>query len=303
MSTPPPYTGPWDDSRIENFRNLSLLEQPPVVDGIREVSQEPELFSIWMPGDGQQGQRLLQTAVPGTPYTNTALAFLIQARTYLGMGENPANTNDITRRYNKLYKIGTNSFAWCDAKVTLSALDSDNEQPVLGGHGRSFAYVPAHAAWFQSIGRLHWGMAKKPGQIQFFRWAGARKTTMCDHVGICESVNPDEGEATFLEGNSNDKDRRVVRDGSYTACYGDPDFLPPNPDVWPGRYLQLKKPMMHGADVLWVQRHLNEETDPDIEMDGIYGKLSRTAVMAFQRASKLEPDGVVGELTWNALAA
>jgi Putative peptidoglycan binding domain len=296
--TTPPYQGPWDSQRIEAYRNMALLEQPPVIDGIREISQDPELFSLLRNAQALDEPR---KAAPGTPYTSTALSFVVQARTFLGMTEHPANTNDITRRYNKLYKIGTNSFAWCAAMETLAALDSGNEKPVLGGHGRSFAYVPAFAAWFQSIGRLHWGLAKQPGQVQFFRWAGAKNTTMCDHTGICESVNPAEGEATFLEGNSADVDRRVVRDKKYAACYGDPDFLPPDPDEWPGRFLQLSKPMMHGADVLWVQKHLNTEVDPDIETDGVYGKQSKGAVVTFQRASKLDPDGVVGELTWDAL--
>ena len=293
----PPYSGPWDAQRIEAYRNMALLEQPPVIDGVRDISQAPDLFSVW-----QSNRNAARKAAPGTPYTNTSMAFLVQARTYLGMTEKPANTNDITREYNRLYRIGTNSFAWCAAMETLAALHSGNEMPVLGGHGKAFAYVPAMAAWFQSIGRLHWGLAKEPGQIQFFRWAGAKNTTMCDHTGIAESINTADNTVTFLEGNSDDKDRRVVRDKKYAACYGDPDFLPADPNQFPGRYLSLKSPMVHGGDVSWVQTHLNSKLNPDILVDGWYGKDTKADVLTFQKTDgRLDHDGVVGPATWAAL--
>jgi peptidoglycan hydrolase-like protein with peptidoglycan-binding domain len=300
MTTPTPYNGPWDSRRIEQYRNLALLEQPPVLDGVRDISQDPDLFSIWQKAHDLSGGR---KAPAGSPYTSTAVAMLVANRAFLGMTESPANVNAITRRYNSLYHIGTNSFAWCDATQTLAAVDSNNEMPVLGGHGKAFAYVPAHAAWFQSIGRLHWGLAKEPGQIQFFRWAGAKQTTMCDHVGIAESINTAEKTVTFLEGNSADRDRRVVRDGKYAACYGDPNYLDPDPSAFPGRFLQLKDKMMHGADVAWVQNHLNSKLDPDIFVDGWYGKDTKADVVKFQRAAKLTADGVVGPVTWNTLVA
>lgn len=289
----------WTDELVEIYRNTALVKQPDVPDGVAEISQDPELFSIFQPSDVDPGTGFARTAAPGAPYTSTAQAMISQARLYLGMRENPANTNDITREYNLRYDIGTNSFAWCDASITLEALHSDNEAPVLGGHGKSFAYVPAHAAWFSKIGRLHWGKATKPGQVQFFRWAGAAHTTMCDHVGLVESVN-DDGTITCLEGNSADVFRRVKRDGRYTACYGDPDYLPPDPDQWPGRYLQLKSPMMHGGDVTWVQLHLNTK-GWKLDADGRFGKMTKSAVVAFQKSAKLDADGVVGPATWKAL--
>lgn len=39
-----------------------------------------------------------------------------------------------------------------------------------------------------------------------------------------------------------------------------------------------------------------------ITADGIFGPATRAAVIAFQRRNNLLPDGVVGRMTWAALA-
>jgi RHS repeat-associated protein len=85
----------------------------------------------------------------------------------------------------------------------------------------------------------------------------------------------------------------------------DPDghSLPPAPDgdlAW-YRYLKLKSPYMRGADVQWVQRHLNYQGSGLAE-DGIFGPLTDHAVRSFQtRHQPLVTDGIVGPLTWARL--
>jgi hypothetical protein len=78
---------------------------------------------------------------------------------------------------------------------------------------------------------------------------------------------------------------------------------PPAPSVkpWPGRYLEVKSPLMHGSDVTWVQQRLNAH-GAKLKVDGEYGKLTAAAVRAFQKAKKLTADSIVGAKTWNALA-
>ena len=63
---------------------------------------------------------------------------------------------------------------------------------------------------------------------------------------------------------------------------------------------------MQGADVITLQYLLNviAEYYPSIPaptQDGVFGSGTRQAVMAFQQSMGLNPDGVVGPLTWTAL--
>lgn len=72
------------------------------------------------------------------------------------------------------------------------------------------------------------------------------------------------------------------------------------------RLLSLKSPMMRGEDVKKLQKRLQ------ISADGIFGPLTKQAVMNWQRVHNakgrvvlkgkgLTVDGIVGPLTWNAL--
>lgn len=61
-----------------------------------------------------------------------------------------------------------------------------------------------------------------------------------------------------------------------------------------------------GSDVITLQYLLNVISEynprvPGLAQDGIFGSETRQAVIAFQQAMQLEPDGLVGPLTWNAL--
>lgn len=75
----------------------------------------------------------------------------------------------------------------------------------------------------------------------------------------------------------------------------------PQPKPWPGRYLKVASPMMHGSDVKYVQERLNNH-GAKVVVDGEYGPKTAAAVKAFQKASKLTADGIVGPKTWAALA-
>lgn len=62
-----------------------------------------------------------------------------------------------------------------------------------------------------------------------------------------------------------------------------------------------------GDFVIQLQNYLNLATDkfPSIgrlNVDGIFGARTKTAVMEFQRLNNLEPDGIVGVNTWEALS-
>ncbi|MBW3602274.1 MAG: peptidoglycan-binding protein, partial [Actinobacteria bacterium] len=58
-----------------------------------------------------------------------------------------------------------------------------------------------------------------------------------------------------------------------------------------------------GAAVRDLQARLNEVQDSGLAVDGIFGRRTRAAVRAFQRAHSLGVDGIVGARTWEALGA
>lgn len=77
----------------------------------------------------------------------------------------------------------------------------------------------------------------------------------------------------------------------------------PQPKPWPGRYLKLTSPFMHGSDVKWVQERLdNHGAKPTLKVDSEYGPKTRDAVHAFQVKQHIGVDGIVGLETWRALA-
>jgi CHAP domain len=142
----------------------------------------------------------------------TANGLITQARKLIGTTEHPAgsNSNFITAWYGF-------PGAWCDMTVSYEAAHSDN----LTAIGGKFAYCPAHAEWFKSRGRWHYGISGiRAGDVVFFEWSG-RRTTVADHVGIVERVLSD-GTIYTIEGNIGDACRREHRDGTYVAGYGRP---------------------------------------------------------------------------------
>lgn len=58
-----------------------------------------------------------------------------------------------------------------------------------------------------------------------------------------------------------------------------------------------------GKPVKYLQIVLNTRITPSprLRIDGVFGPRTQNAVVVFQRATHLEPDGIVGPLTWRAL--
>jgi len=66
------------------------------------------------------------------------------------------------------------------------------------------------------------------------------------------------------------------------------------------RQIWLASPMMRGDDVMAVQQRLHA-LGAAIDVDGLYGRSTRSAVVDFQKRSGLEADGIVGQATWGRL--
>ena len=74
-----------------------------------------------------------------------------------------------------------------------------------------------------------------------------------------------------------------------------------NPYPVPTRTIKLTDPMMIGDDVKWIQYHLirlgflpEKNSKGKSNIDGTYGKATRTAVMAAQEHYGIKVDGIVG---------
>ncbi|MEU9886011.1 N-acetylmuramoyl-L-alanine amidase [Sphaerisporangium sp. NPDC051011] len=107
------------------------------------------------------------------------------------------------------------------------------------------------------------------------------------------------------------------RDGYSTDCPGDTLYAwvkkgaprpgggqtPPDPEPgghpkFPGRLLKYP-PVMRGDDVRTWQAQMKKR-GANIDADGAYGPASKAVCVAFQRERGLDPDGVVGKVTWDA---
>ena len=145
--------------------------------------------------------------------------------------------------------------------VTREAYASGNQDAVVGGPGKGFAYVPAHAAWFKSKGRFHTGTSGiRAGDIVFFNWSRRKGTTSCDHVGVVEKVFAD-GTFYSLEGNTGDAFRRQHRDSTYVSGYGRPAYTTQEDDMQPKDKLPVGD---------WMKKHWPDDkgiTDGTMEVE------------------------------------
>jgi len=92
----------------------------------------------------------------------------------------------------------------------------------------------------------------------------------------------------------------IVGPLTWNALFSQPT-APPAP-VWPPFPGIVLFRGMQGPSIRQVQERLNAlGANPRLATDGVFGPLTEAAVIAFQRANGLTPDGIVGVITWNRL--
>jgi Putative peptidoglycan binding domain/CHAP domain len=221
--------------------------------------------------------------------TPTAAQMLTYQASQIGTGESPAGSN--TNKYTRWYGF---SGPWCFMFQCYCFDHFDALDLVHGKH----AYVPDFRRIFKPHGEFHTG-DPRPGDLVTFDFTGSGTP---EHIGIVEKVLSPAYIQT-IEGNTSDHVYRRKRARSYVCAYATPMYAKPNPNSYPGRLLEYRKgrPMMHGADVRWVQTHLGTHHHA-VTVDGCYGPETAGAVEGFQKDARLEQDGVVGPITWKALA-
>ncbi|HXM55070.1 MAG TPA: peptidoglycan-binding protein [Candidatus Dormibacteraeota bacterium] len=212
----------------------------------------------------------------------TVAGMLSVARSLIGTLENPpgSNHNFITSWY------GFDG-PWCDMAVSYEAGHSDNLAAIFG----KFAYTVAHAQAFVSHGRWHYGLGgARPGDVVFFDWGGSRTIGNIDHVGLIEAVHSD-GTITTLEGNTSNGFYRRLRNSSVVVGYGRPAYgdsapMPPTDGI-----LRVGST---GPAVATLQRNLNTVMHSGLVVDGDFGPLTKSALMAFQSRYGITVDGEYG---------
>lgn len=207
----------------------------------------------------------------------TATSVLNRARTQLGTGESPQNSNRTP--YGAWY--GWQGVSWCDIFISWLFGQFAGGLDLIGGKN---AYTPSHAAWFKAHGR--WGSTPRVGAIAFFDFPDSVKRIQ--HVGIVEKVLSGSYVQT-IEGNTGPGDAgsqdngdgvyRRVRHVSYIVGYGYPDYSAAG----------LVKPAP-GAT--------KERKTAPLLVDGVWGKATTRAL---QRFLGLKDDGVIGPVTRKAL--
>lgn len=235
------------------------------------------------------------------------------ARGELGTGER----SDGTSKYGSWYARLKNSPAfadapWCEMFVSWVA----NEAGVPDSVIPRMAYTPYAAQWFKGCGR--YSQTPHAGDIVWFDWGGTRNIAAIDHVGFVESVMKD-GRVVTIEGNSADRVMRRVRSRSTIAGFGHPAY--PNTPAKPEAPTKPAKPKplnateaivkqlpmlrrgAKGFDVktLFYLLHARGYGINGGNDDTVFGEALEQALISFQKAAKLKPDGVCGPLTWPAL--
>jgi hypothetical protein len=227
-----------------------------------------------------------------------------KARKTIGLGE----PNYIQTWYEAKvgYNLGGN-WAWCDAAVSYWAYHSGNEKAVCPKGPR--AYTVYHAQDGKNLGLWYSGTAAnlkahaKPGAIIFFDWSGSNSIGAIDHVGIVEK-NLGDGRVQTIEGNTGNACRRRVRGPGETAGFFNPRYAASKPAPAPkpkpkGKLVvptgsPILKEGSTGTNVHNLQNCLNSVMKSGLQTDGVFGALTKAAVVKFQGKYKLVKDGQYG---------
>lgn len=226
-----------------------------------------------------------------------------------------AGKNNYTRFNRDLisYKqgIGAQPMEWCGAFTScmfVYAFGLEEAKRLLCGG--LHCYTPSGANYFKKKGRYikRGSGTPKPGDVVFFYSTAKGRI---GHVGIVYKVT--SSTVYTVEGNTSGASNLVtngggVRKKSYklTSTYIDGYGRPPYDDE---EAVDTKWPMLEkgdsGQSVVEMQSLLIKAgySLPKYGADGDFGKETLTAVKAFQKASGLVVDGIVGEKTWAALEA
>lgn len=178
--------------------------------------------------------------------------------------------------------------------------------------------VPRYASCSQMISKFkQWnqfhsaeGQVPEVGDVIYFDWG---RDGIPDHVGLVESVRGNE--ITTIEGNYNGavRTRKIFTSDNRIFGYGIPKYEPNEGTTTVYPYYSLsdsdraeidKLPVLRqgssGVFVKILQTLMNVYSDDILSVDGVFGPVTKGAVMKYQRKEHLGADGVVGKQTWSS---
>ena len=218
------------------------------------------------------------------------------AKKYVGVTEYPPNSNNVifnTKFYGR--EVSGANYPWCCAFIWYI----HNE---AGVDIKKTASCAELGTWFKNNGKFKTS-APKVGDIVFFKFSGSSRWT--NHVGIVIEVNGNT--LTTIEGNTSSDNKGSQNNGGMVAIrtrkinssvvgFG---------SVSDDKNISAKDmPTLRigsrGAFVMVLQCILNEH-GANLTVDGVFGTLTKLAVISFQGLNDLQKDGIVGQLTWAKL--
>lgn len=218
------------------------------------------------------------------------------AKKYVGVTEYPQNSNNVifnTKFYGR--EVSGANYPWCCAFIWYI----HNE---AGVDIKKTASCVELGTWFKNNGKFKTS-APKVGDIVFFKFSGSSRWT--NHVGIVVEVG--NGYIKTIEGNTSSDEKGSQSNGGMVAerkrklnstIVGFGYFEPI--ENTPSTIYPTIKIGSRGASVKTLQTLLNSN-GANLTVDGIFGQLTKIAVLSFQGEKGLTKDGIVGKLTWAKL--
>lgn len=208
--------------------------------------------------------------------------------------------------------------AWCGDYVTdmfkRALLPLPPMQP---GCRTGFAYCPAAVSYAQAHNAVGNSWQAEPGDIALFDWDGDGSADHTELVtgwrdGALYTIGGNSGPSNLdayrgdggvhrhywpAPAGTGNSEILLVVDAAALVTFGVPRHTGPGKHPAGRRLLMLKTPFMSGADVTAVQRALDQKNAAGLAADGVYGSLTRDAVMAWQTTDGIAVDGIVGPQT------
>ena len=218
------------------------------------------------------------------------------AKKYIGVCEDPPNSNKVvfnTKFYGR--EVSGVNYPWCCAFIWCVFNEA-------GINIKRTASCMMLGDWFKQEGKYHKDNPKV-GDIVFFKFPGSSRWT--NHVGLVIEVNGNT--LTTIEGNTSSDNKGSQNNGGMVAIrtrkinssvvgFGRVSDDKNNS----AKNMPTLRIGSRGASVKTLQSILNEH-GAHLTVDGIFGNLTKLAVISFQGLNDLQKDGIVGRKTWEKL--